>query len=73
MSKSQDQIHKDKLSTDYKERLDDPRINEEDKHELHTTRGKLGIPERGENPALKELQEKRAEQAERTDAEAAED
>ena len=43
MSKSQDQIHKDKLSTDYKERLDDPKINEEDKHELHTTRGKLGI------------------------------
>lgn len=73
MSKSQDQIHKDKLSTDYKERLDDPRINEEDKHELHTTRGKLGIPERGENPALEALQEKRAERAERADAEAGED
>ena len=61
MSKRPEQIHKDKLSTDYKERTDDQRINAEDKQELHTVRGKLGIPERGKNPALEELQERRAE------------
>ena len=60
MGKSQDQVHKDKLSTDYKTRTDDEHINEEDKQELHTRRGKLDMPERGKNPALKELQEKRA-------------
>lgn len=59
-SQRPDQSHKNKLSTDYKTRTDDEHINTEDKHELHTTRGKLDMPERGENPALKELQEKRA-------------
>lgn len=63
-SKRPDQSHKDKLSTDYKTRTDDEHINTEDKQELHTKRGKLDMPERGENPALKELQEKRAAKAE---------
>lgn len=63
MGKRPDQSHKDKLSTDYKTRTDDEHINEEDKHELHTRRGKLDMPERGENPALKELKEKREKRA----------
>ena len=39
--KRPEQIHKDKLSTDYKSRTDDPRIHEQDKHHLHEQRGKL--------------------------------
>lgn len=57
--KRPEQIHKDKLSTDYKTRTDDEHINEEDKHELHTERGKLAIPKREENPALRDLKLKR--------------
>jgi hypothetical protein len=62
--KRPDQIHRDKLSTDYKTRTDDEHINAEDKHELHTRRGKLDAPERGENPALEALKAKRAESQE---------
>lgn len=62
MSKSADQIHKDKLSTDHKQRPDDERINNEDKRKLEESRAEARIPERGENPALEELQAKRAEQ-----------
>jgi hypothetical protein len=57
--KTTDQTHKDKLSTDYKTRTDDEHINEEDKQELHQERGKLAIPKREENPALKDLKLKR--------------
>ena len=39
--KRPEQIHKDKLSTDYKSRTDDPRIHEQDKQHLHEKRGKL--------------------------------
>jgi hypothetical protein len=49
-------------TTDKKTRTDDPRINEEDKHQLHSRRGKLDMPERDENPALKDLKEKRAQE-----------
>jgi hypothetical protein len=58
-SKRPEQIHKDLLATDMKTRTDDEHINEEDKHELHTRRGKLAIPRRGENPALKDLKSRR--------------
>jgi hypothetical protein len=57
--KRPEQIHKDLLSTDMKTRTDDPAINEEDKHELHTERGHLAMRKRGENPALSELKKKR--------------
>ena len=46
-------------ATDNKTLTDDPHIHEEDKHLLHTRRGKLGIPDRGENPALEELKARR--------------
>ena len=39
--KRPEQIHKDKLSTDYKSRTDDPKIHAEDKQHLHEERGKL--------------------------------
>lgn len=39
--KRPEQIHKDKLSTDYKSRTDDPRIHEQDKQHLNEKRGKL--------------------------------
>lgn len=39
--KRPEQIHKDKLSTDYKSRTDDARIHEQDKQHLHEQRGKL--------------------------------
>lgn len=58
-SKRPQQIHKDLLSTDRKTRTDDEHIHEEDKHALHTERGKLGIPKAGENPALEELKARR--------------
>lgn len=51
-------------ATDNKTLTDDPHIHEEDKHLLHTRRGKLGIPERGENPALEALKAKREAQDE---------
>jgi hypothetical protein len=62
--KHQDQVHKDKLSTDYKQRLDDERINAEDKQKVQESRTDSKIPAREDNPALEELKEKRAEQAE---------
>lgn len=46
--KRPEQIHKDKLSTDYKSRTDDQRIHEQDKHHLHEKRGKLA--EKDETP-----------------------
>ena len=64
MGKHTDQVRKDKLSTDYKQRPDDERINAEDKQNFQESRAESMIPERGENPALEELQAKRAEQAE---------
>jgi hypothetical protein len=57
-SKRPEQAHIDKLSTDIKTRTDDEHIHEEDKHRLHTVRGKLAIPRRGENPALSELKDR---------------
>lgn len=51
-------------ATDYKSRTDDEHIHEEDKQALHTRRGKLGIPPKGENPALEELKAKRETAAE---------
>lgn len=62
MGKHEDQVRKDKLSTDYKERPEDERINTEDKQNFQESRAESKIPERGENPALKALQEKRAQQ-----------
>lgn len=59
-SKRPHQAHQDKLSTDYKTRTDDEHINAEDKHELQQSDDAEGVPTRGDNPALKELQEKRA-------------
>ncbi|HJQ19061.1 MAG TPA: hypothetical protein VJ867_01860 [Gemmatimonadaceae bacterium] len=47
-------------ATDYKTRDDDEHVHEEDKQKLHEKRGKLGIPKRGENPALTALKRKRA-------------
>jgi hypothetical protein len=58
-SKRPEQAHKDLLATDFKTRTDDEHIHEEDKQALHTRRGKLAIPERGENPALEDLKAKR--------------
>ena len=46
-------------ATDHKTRTDDEHIHEEDKQHLHERRGKLGIPQKGENPALRALQDKR--------------
>ena len=57
-SKRPEQAHKDLLSTDIKTRTDDERIHEEDKHRLHTVRGKLAIPRRGENPASQARKER---------------
>jgi hypothetical protein len=61
MSKRPDQTHKDKLSTDYKQRTDDERINAEDKQNFQESRADSKIPEGGLNPALEDLQAKRAE------------
>lgn len=46
-------------STDHKTITNDEHIHEEDKQNLHTRRGKLAIPQRGENPALEELKDGR--------------
>jgi hypothetical protein len=59
--KRPEQSHKDLMSTDHKTRTDDPKINEEDKHLLHTQRGHLALPKNGENPALTDLKKKREE------------
>lgn len=61
MGKRPDQIHKDKLSTDYKQRTDDERINAEDKQNFQEGRVEAKIPEGGLNPALEDLQARRAE------------
>ena len=45
-----------------KRRTDDEHIHEEDKQLLQTKRGKLAIPEGGENPALSDLKKRREEQ-----------
>jgi hypothetical protein len=52
-------VRKDKLSTDAKTRTDDEHIHEEDKQHLHEERGRLGIPKREDNPALRDLKQKR--------------
>jgi hypothetical protein len=52
-------VRKDKLSTDSKTRTNDEHIHEEDKQHLHEERGKLGIPKREDNPALRDLKDKR--------------
>lgn len=62
MGKRPDQIHKDKLSTDYKSRPEDERINAEDKQRVQESRADSKIPEGGLNPALEDLQAKRAQQ-----------
>lgn len=59
-SKRPEQIRKDLLVTDQKTRTDDEHIHEQDKQALHTRRGKLAMPKRGDNPALEALKEKRA-------------
>ena len=46
-------------ATDHKTRTDDEHIHEEDKQALHTQRGRLAIPEQGENPALTSLKNKK--------------
>lgn len=58
-SKRPEQIHKDLLSTDRKSRTSDAMIHEKDKHLLHTERGHLANPQRGENAALSALKRKR--------------
>jgi hypothetical protein len=52
-------------ATDHKTRTDDEHIHEEDKQSLHTTRGKLAIPEQGENPALKAVKASKSRKAKR--------
>jgi hypothetical protein len=64
-SKRPQQVHKDLLATDLKTRPNDEHIHEEDKHHLHERRGKLAIPEGGDNPALEDLQSRRAEKGEK--------
>ena len=59
-SKRPEQIHKDLLATDAKTRTDDEHIHEEDKQALHVRRGKLAIPTRGVNPALKSLKNRKS-------------
>lgn len=62
-SKRPDQAHRDFLSTDIKTRTDDEHIHEQDKHLIHTKRGKLDT-KNVENPALAELQARREQSAE---------
>ena len=50
-------------ATDDKTLTDDPHIHEEDKRLLHTRRGKLAMPKRGENPAMEELRRRREQRA----------
>ncbi len=59
--KRPEQIRKDLIATDFKSRPNDEHIYEEDKQALHTERGKLADQKRGENPALTDLKEKRAQ------------
>ena len=48
-------------ATDHKTITDDEHIHEEAKQALHTQRGKLAIPKRDENPALKALKRKKGQ------------
>ena len=59
VAKRSDEIAMEPPATDKKTRTDDEHIHEEDKQRLHETRGKLSIPKRGENPALRALKAKR--------------
>ena len=59
MGQRPDQSFKTPSATDHKTRTDDEHIHEEDKQLLHTTRGRLAIPQGGENPALKSLKSKK--------------
>ena len=59
MGNRPDQSFKTPSATDHKTRTDDEHIHEEDKQLLNTPRGKLGIPKRNENPALKQLKSKK--------------
>jgi hypothetical protein len=59
--KRPDQHNLDPAATDYKTRVEDENIHEQEKHELHTRRGKLGMPPKDENPALEALKKKRAD------------
>lgn len=60
-SKRVDQVHKDLLSTDRKSRPEDEHIHEEDKQRVRASEQQDAMPERGENPALQELKQKREE------------
>ena len=62
-SKRVSQVHKDLLSTDRKSRPDDERIHEEDKHKVRASESGADIPERGENPALTDLKQRREDAA----------
>jgi len=57
--KRSDQVAMEASATDHKTRDDDPHTHEEDKQALHPRRGKLGVPKRGENPALTDLKNRR--------------
>jgi hypothetical protein len=60
MGKKRSDIHTiEAITTDQKNRTDDEQIHEEDKQALHHPRGKLAIPKRGENPALRSLRARR--------------
>ena len=59
MGNRPDQSFKTPSATDHKTRTDDEHIHEEDKQRLQTSRAKVAIPERGENPALKQLKSKK--------------
>jgi hypothetical protein len=59
--KSADHQLREPSGTDHKTRTNDEHIHEEDKQLLHTQRGKLAIPDQGENPALKVLKQKKRE------------
>jgi len=66
MGKKRSDIHNiEAVVTDQKTRTDDEHIHEEDKQALHHPRGKLAIPRRGENPALRSLKARRRGTAER--------
>jgi hypothetical protein len=59
--KSPDHQLREPSGTDHKTRTNDEHIHEQDKQLLHTQRGKLAIPEEGENPALKALKGKKSD------------
>ena len=57
--KRPDQHNLNPATTDYKTRVEDEHIHEQEKHELHTRRGKLDVPAKSDNPALEALKQKR--------------